>query len=63
MDGTVTLRVRDDGRGITDREAAGRSMGLGGMQERAMLVGGDLRVGRRAEGGTEVRLDVPVRTR
>ena len=59
VDGTVTLRVRDDGRGITDREAAGRGMGLGGMRERAMLVGGTLSVERHAEGGTEVRLDVP----
>ena len=59
--GTVTLRVRDDGRGITDREAAGRGMGLGGMHERALLVGGALSVGRHPEGGTEVRLDVPVR--
>ena len=59
--GSVTLRVRDDGRGISDGEAAGRSMGLGGMHERALLVGGDLRVRRRDDGGTEVRLDVPVR--
>ena len=59
--GTVTLRVRDDGRGITDREAAGRGMGLGGMHERALLVGGALSVTRQPEGGTEVRLDVPVR--
>ena len=58
---TVTLRVRDDGRGITDREASGRSMGLGGMHERALLVGGALSVARHAEGGTEVRLDVPAR--
>ena len=58
-DGTVTLRVADDGRGITDREAAGRSMGLGGMHERALLVGGTLSVRRRETGGTEVRLDVP----
>jgi two-component system sensor histidine kinase UhpB len=59
-DGMVMLRVRDDGRGITDAEAAGRSMGLGGMHERALLVGGTLSVRRRQEGGTEIRLDVPV---
>jgi signal transduction histidine kinase len=35
-------------------------MGLGGMHERALLVGGRLSVARRAEGGTEVRLDVPL---
>jgi two-component system sensor histidine kinase UhpB len=57
---TLTLRVRDDGRGITAEEAAGRSMGLGGMHERALLVGGTLSVAPCAEGGTEVRLDVPI---
>jgi two-component system sensor histidine kinase UhpB len=57
---TLTLRVRDDGRGITAEEAAGRSMGLGGMHERALLVGGTLSVAQCAEGGTEVRLVVPL---
>jgi two-component system sensor histidine kinase UhpB len=55
--GTVTLRVLDEGRGI-DAEDGG---GLRGMRERAVLVGAKLRVGRRAAGGTEVRLDVPLR--
>ena len=57
---TLTLRVRDDGRGITADEAARRSMGLGGMHERALLVGGTLSVARCTEGGTEVRLVVPL---
>jgi two-component system sensor histidine kinase UhpB len=58
-DGGVTLRVSDDGRGISEQEAARRTMGLGGMHERALLVAGRLVVHRRPEGGTEVRLDVP----
>jgi two-component system sensor histidine kinase UhpB len=57
---TLTLRVRDDGRGITAEGAAGRRMGLGGMHERALLVGGRLSVAQCAEGGTEVRLVVPL---
>jgi two-component system sensor histidine kinase UhpB len=56
----LTLAVRDDGRGITVEEAARRSTGLGGMHERALLVGGTLSVARCAEGGTEVRLIVPL---
>ena len=56
----MTLAVRDDGRGITVEEAARRSTGLGGMHERALLVGGTLSVARCAEGGTEVRLIVPL---
>jgi two-component system, NarL family, sensor histidine kinase UhpB len=62
-DGAVVLIVRDDGRGITEREAAGRRMGLGGMHERALLVGGQLTVRRCDQGGTEVRLAVPLRER
>jgi two-component system, NarL family, sensor histidine kinase UhpB len=58
--GAVVLRVRDDGRGITDAEAAGNGVGLGGMRERALLAGGNLVVCRLADGGTEVRLEVPV---
>ena len=59
-DAAVVLIVRDDGRGITEREAAGRRMGLGGMRERALLVGGQLTVRRSDQGGTEVRLAVPL---
>jgi two-component system sensor histidine kinase UhpB len=60
-DGAVVLSVRDDGRGITQREATARRRGLGGMHERALLVGGQLTVRRCERGGTEVKLAVPVR--
>jgi two-component system sensor histidine kinase UhpB len=57
--GRIVLRVRDDGRGIGDAEAASQGAGLGGMRERALLVGGRLSVFRREGEGTEVRLEVP----
>ncbi len=53
----VVLRVTDDGRGIGD--SVGEGVGLGGMRERALLVGGRLVVRRREAAGTEVRLEVP----
>ena len=56
--GDVTLLVRDDGRGLTDGDEAAN--GIRGMRERALLVGGRLRVGDRPGGGVEVRLDVPI---
>jgi len=58
--GSVVLRVRDDGRGI---EAAGLRSGNGvrGMRERALLVGGDLRVAPVLPHGTEVQLRLPVK--
>jgi two-component system, NarL family, sensor histidine kinase UhpB len=60
VDRTVILGVRDDGRGIPHAEVSGQGTGLAGMRERAMLAGGRLTVQRRPEGGTEVRLEVPV---
>ncbi len=59
----LVLRIRDDGRGITNSEATSQGVGIGGMRERALLVGGRLSVRRRQPAGTEVRLDVPVRDR
>jgi two-component system, NarL family, sensor histidine kinase UhpB len=58
-DGHVVLRIRDDGRGI-DQHAAHNAGGLGGMRERAMLIGGRLVVERLRPYGTEVRLELPV---
>jgi two-component system sensor histidine kinase UhpB len=62
VDGAVVLRVRDDGRGITDAQAAGAGtgVGLGGMRERALLVGGRLLVRRCPHRGTEVSLEIPL---
>ncbi|MFD5769694.1 HAMP domain-containing sensor histidine kinase [Streptomyces sp. NPDC127049] len=57
-DGGTRLLVRDDGRG-TDGAAEGA--GIGGMRERALLVGAALRVGPGESGGTEVCLDLPPR--
>ena len=58
--GHVVLRVRDDGRGI-DESAAHNAGGLGGMRERAMLIGGRLAVERLRPYGTEIRLELPVK--
>jgi two-component system sensor histidine kinase UhpB len=56
---TVTLAVADDGRGFTfDR--IGTGLGIGGMRERALLVGGDLQVESRPGEGTSVQLRVPI---
>jgi two-component system sensor histidine kinase UhpB len=61
-DGHVVLRVRDDGRGI-DFGAAHNAGGLGGMRERAMLIGGRLAIMRVRPSGTEIVLEVPVEAR
>ena len=58
-DGQVELTISDDGRGFTFDQTS-RGLGLGGMRERALLVGGDLRIESRPEVGTRVRLRVPI---
>jgi two-component system, NarL family, sensor histidine kinase UhpB len=58
-DGFAELTVTDDGRGFTFDQAS-RGLGMGGMRERALLVGGDLRIESRPGVGTRVRLRVPI---
>jgi two-component system sensor histidine kinase UhpB len=58
--GGVELVVADDGRGMPS-QVGSEAVGLEGMRERALLVGGTLTIGPGPGGrGTEVRLTVPV---
>jgi two-component system sensor histidine kinase UhpB len=56
--GAVVLEVGDDGRGFAFDESQ-RGLGIGGMRERALLVGAELTIESRPGAGTTVRLDVP----
>jgi two-component system sensor histidine kinase UhpB len=59
-DGTVVVRVHDDGRGIGEQDARkSRSFGLLGMRERAYVLGGDLKVSRAPQGGTLIEAMIP----
>jgi signal transduction histidine kinase len=64
--GEVTLTVEDDGQGLpANGEAIPNGddpdhLGIRGMQERTSLIGGQLEITNRAEGGTRVQLKVPV---
>jgi two-component system sensor histidine kinase UhpB len=58
--GRVVLVVSDDGRGFSFDEA-NTGLGLGGMRERALLVGGELETESRPGSGTLIRLTVPDR--
>ena len=58
---TVTLTVKDNGRGITKPEVASvESIGLLGMSERARLLGGRATISGVAGRGTTVTVRVPV---
>ena len=60
MDGAAAeLRVRDDGVGFDPVAARGDGLGLGGMAERARLVGGELDLRSSPGSGTELTLRVP----
>lgn len=55
------LEVKDDGRGITPSQIMNtQSLGLLGIKERALLVGGEVRVNGKDGGGTTVVVRVPL---
>ena len=56
--GGVVLEVADDGRGFAFDESEG-GLGIAGMRERALLVGGELTIESRPGHGTTVRLMLP----
>jgi two-component system sensor histidine kinase UhpB len=57
-DGGVELEVEDDGRGFAFAESES-GLGIGGMRERALLIGGELTIESRPGRGTTIRLTVP----
>ena len=56
--GGVALEVADDGRGFAFDESQ-RGLGIGGMRERALLVGGELTIESRPGRGSTVRISLP----
>jgi two-component system sensor histidine kinase UhpB len=58
----LVLEASDDGRGIRPAQLnAAKSLGLLGMRERAAALGGSVEFLRREQGGTTVRLSVPLK--
>jgi signal transduction histidine kinase len=59
-DGGLILEVHDNGKGITeDQLSNGKSLGILGMRERAMLLGGELTISGLPGNGTTVRVRIP----
>jgi PAS domain S-box-containing protein len=57
----VLLEVKDNGRGITRGELAGKkSLGLLGMRERALILGGEVEIRGAAGKGTTVKVRMPL---
>ncbi len=57
---SIRLVVADDGRGFDTRGIAPRSLGLLGMEQRAMAVGGSVEVDSAPGSGTRVRFTCPL---
>ncbi|HOJ52699.1 MAG TPA: PAS domain S-box protein [Syntrophales bacterium] len=60
-DGRVCLRVKDNGRGITEEEKSKpHSFGLLGIRERVASLGGQLEIRGKKGAGTEIKVTIPV---
>ncbi|HRI56551.1 MAG TPA: sensor histidine kinase [Anaerolineae bacterium] len=60
VDGTVALRVRDDGLGLAANAGDQTGFGLPGLYERATQLGGQLTVGSAPAGGVELLMTLPL---
>ncbi|MGA2467479.1 MAG: ATP-binding protein, partial [Thermodesulfobacteriota bacterium] len=61
--GNLILRVKDNGRGITESEISNlKSLGLLGMRERALLFGGEVKISGIPGEGTTVTVILPLKS-
>jgi len=59
--GDLILRVEDNGRGITDSDLANpKSLGLAGIRERAMMLGGEFQISGAPSQGTTANVRIPL---
>jgi|ERR1022692_2631261 glucose-6-phosphate-specific signal transduction histidine kinase len=60
QDGVLLLEVRDNGKGVKHEQLSAASLGILGMRERALLLGGDLTITGAPGQGTMVSARIPV---
>jgi signal transduction histidine kinase len=60
----LLVQIEDNGRGISEQELTNNhSLGLAGMRERVLLIGGHLAISGAPGEGTTLRVTVPVNER
>lgn len=58
----IVLVTKDNGRGITENEISNsKSLGILGMRERTLLLGGDFKIAPWPDGGTVVTVSIPLK--
>jgi PAS domain S-box-containing protein len=62
-DGEGVIRIRDGGQGFVPPAAGGKTFGLMGMRERALMLGGTLDIDSRPGEGTTVTARIPMQAR
>jgi signal transduction histidine kinase len=61
-EGQLSLEIKDNGRGITEDEITGTgSLGILGIRERALALGGDVNIAGESGKGTTLNLKIPIR--
>ena len=55
----VLLRIEDDGAGFSPRAAQGKGFGLTGMRERAVALGGTVKIHSQRNSGTQIEVVLP----
>lgn len=58
--GGISVSIKDDGVGFDPSNVRGRGLGLIGMQERVMDLGGDLTLTSQAQSGTVLSAKIPL---
>ncbi|MBV9182324.1 MAG: sensor histidine kinase [Acidobacteria bacterium] len=61
--GKLVLEMEDDGIGFSPRAAQQRGFGLTGMRERALALGGSMKIRSEAGKGTRIRITFPITPR
>lgn len=60
-EGNLLLEIKDNGRGISEEEISDpKSLGLLGMRERALLLGGETRISGTPHKGTQINVKIPL---